>query len=105
MLNKLIFICPFKSNGCDDQIDYSDVLAHIERCDYRIVECPSYSRCGIKVLKKLLPDHEAVCAFKLTSCKFCKKTGIPRDQLENHYEECENCYKCKECLCVVDVIQ
>jgi len=76
MLKKLVFICPFKSNGCDDQIDYVDVLPHIERCLFRIVECSSYARCGVKVLKRLLADHESVCAFKVTACKFCKTPGI-----------------------------
>jgi hypothetical protein len=80
-IRSLIFICPYKANGCDEQIDYDDVPSHIHLCGYKVIHCSSYERCGVRVLKKQIEDHEAICAFKLTKCSFCKQPGISRDDL------------------------
>ena len=80
------------------------MASHVETCGYRIVQCSSFERCGVKVLKKQLSDHEAICAFKLVECEFCGTKGT-REEIEEHYNECEKCYLCKECLCRVSVLK
>jgi len=39
-LESLNFICVYKSNGCEDEINYKDLPYHVERCSFKPIECP-----------------------------------------------------------------
>ena len=48
-IRSLVFICRYKVNGCDEHIEYENVVKHEENCDYQLITCVSHD-CSVKTL-------------------------------------------------------
>ena len=99
-LNKLVFLCMFKNEGCNDIFSYSEYLNHIKDCEYNNTkyECKimkynyekkEFGKCGYLGNKKEIVNHCNLCAYNIFNCLFCNEK-ISQMDLEEHAKE-----KCK----------
>ena len=95
-MKKLKFRCMYLENGCDTQVGYTMVLSHSKICKFITVECPAFSDCRSKTIKKNLKLHTNVCPYISLKCEFCKKEALRKD-MDAHYSMCKEVGKCGEC--------
>ena len=92
-LNKILFECMFKNEGCNEIISYSEYLNHINNCKYNNkYECSikkyNYERkeiekCNYIGNKTNMDIHFKLCAYNNFKCKFCNE-NIYQMNLEEH---------------------
>ena len=93
-LNKLLFECVFKNEGCNEIISYSEYLNHINNCKYNNMryECAikkynyerkEFEECGYIGNKINMNKHFKLCGYNNLKCKFCNE-NIYQMNLEEH---------------------
>ena len=96
-LNKLLFHCSFKNEGCNSIIPYSEYLNHITNCKYNNnkyvcnimkykYKTKTFEKCGFISDKKEIEKHFNLCGFIKYYCIFCKK-DILQINLGEHVEK------------------
>ncbi|KAL4455349.1 hypothetical protein ABPG74_012501 [Tetrahymena malaccensis] len=94
MLDKLMFFCTNKKNGCEEIIRYEQVIKHEESCEYKIEICPILG-CGQQMIKKILDKHiQEECEYVLSKCRWCE-LQIKKNIIEEHEDTCDK----KEIIC------
>ena len=56
-------------------------------CAYVLIDCP-YS-CGLRVIRKNIPEHEASCLKRPQKCQYCNTFQAPFDKIAFHWKTCE----------------
>ncbi|GAB1598870.1 TNF receptor-associated factor family protein DDB_G0272098-like [Argonauta hians] len=93
MINKLAMYCDFRNNGCDETIILELYDAHIEKCDFKLLQCP-YPGCNSSILHKDLSKHmNEVCTFRQVTCNKGCYLKIPINEIPSH--DCLNSLKLK----------
>ena len=93
-LNKLLFKCIFKNEGCNEIISYSEYLNHINNCKYNNMryrcavkkynyERKEFEECGYIGNKINMNKHFKLCGYNNLKCKFCNE-NIYQMNLEEH---------------------
>jgi hypothetical protein len=96
MLSKKFFYCKNKEEGCEQIINYNDILSHENNCRFRLIKCKN-KECNIWKKNEDIEEHEKDCEFNLKKCCFCSKEIITKN-LKEHEEDCEESIKiCKGC--------
>jgi hypothetical protein len=82
-INKLLFNCAFKNEGCKVIIPYPDYLNHVNNCEYNNkYECQVmkynynkkiFIKCGYIRNKLKMEKHLHICGLSKYICLFCKK--------------------------------
>lgn len=69
MLDKLQIYCPNRENGCQEIIDRSKYLEHLDVCDYNLSKC---SNCEVELKKVDFEKHsESECSKRIVTCQYC----------------------------------
>lgn len=83
--------CPFRTvqcenKGCDFHCPLSDLQSHMEKCDYRLVECKV---CKVCLRRKDMPAHQAVkrCFEQLNKRKRVTSARRISQELREHRVE------------------
>ena len=87
LLHKLKFECIYSEDGCQDILDYSMYLSHIENCGFReiLYECQiekyseselKFEKCGYVGSIKRINRHFLKCAFQKSICFYCNQKII-----------------------------
>ena len=95
-LNNLSFKCPFKNEGCNEILFYSDYLNHIHNCKYNNIqyECnvnkydyktKKFKKCDYHGNKNEIGKHFKLCGLTEYICIFCKEK-ILKINLEEHFK-------------------
>jgi len=102
ILGKLSLHCKNAKFGCPEIIEYHKVSLHEEKCEYEGMPCP-FEGCEKMFAKKDLPEHLAICAFYLITCKDCLEKFV-RKNTEAHEKKCqEKIIKCDNVGCNVNI--
>ena len=99
-LNKLLFECMFKSEGCNEIISYLDYLNHINNCKYNNIkyECQIkkynyknkyFEKCGFIGEKIEIENHFKSCGYIKYKCIFCNKDILQKDLEEHAKNKCK----------------
>ncbi|XP_029636337.1 TNF receptor-associated factor family protein DDB_G0272098 [Octopus sinensis] len=84
MINKLAMYCDFRNNGCDEKIILEMYDAHIQKCDFKLLQCP-YPGCNSTVLHKDLSKHmNELCTFREVTCNRGCYLKIPINEVPVH---------------------
>ena len=103
-LNNLSFKCPFKNEGCNEILFYSEYLNHIINCKYNNIqyECnvnkydyktKKFKNCGYLGNKNEIGKHFKLCGLTEYKCIFCQEK-ILKINIEDHFK-----YKCIFRIC------
>lgn len=88
------------NKNCQQTTDYSSLIDHLEKCEFRMFRCTN-EKCKYIGLKKEVEKHCLNCEFRLEECPYCHKLVIFSD-LENHAKTvCEKECKCPKCYTVM----
>ena len=79
-LRMLKVYCYNQENGCEEQVEYARVEAHMEECAYARVDC---EYCGSLGLKKDSKSHRKDCQFRRVSCAQCGLLMLTKE-VETH---------------------
>ena len=93
-LNKLLFECVFKNEGCNEIISYSEYLNHINNCKYDNIrykygvkkynyERKEFEECGYIGNKINMNKHFKLCGYNNLKCIICNE-NIYQMNLEEH---------------------
>ena len=93
-LNNLSFKCPFKKEGCNEILFYSEYLNHYYNCKYNNIqfECKvkkydykskDFKECGYLGNKKEIEKHFKLCGLTEYKCIICKEK-ILKINFEEH---------------------
>ena len=77
--------CTSKENGCQWMGTLESLDKHLEECPFLEVECPS--SCSVKIQRRMVKDHEAICKRFPIKCQQCGDMYERRDRL-SHLEAC-----------------
>ena len=100
LLNNLSFKCLFQKEGCNQFLQYSNYITHINNCNYQNInyECQVeklnnadkiFEKCKYKGYYKKVIEHFKLCALFNVKCLCCKK-NILNINLKKHIEnECK----------------
>ncbi|XP_067938702.1 TNF receptor-associated factor 5-like isoform X2 [Watersipora subatra] len=80
--------CPHKVYGCSDTPMWKKLKDHVQICQFTPVHCTN-AGCPKKFAKEALNRHLEQCLFMVVPCNYCGER-FKRNQLEDHYGECEN---------------
>ena len=70
--------CPNRSKGCDKITTMSECNQHLEK--YLFVEVSCTKKCGERMLRKELQDHEDnKCPNRLVLCQYCNTKGMHKE--------------------------
>lgn len=93
-----------KNAGCYNIISLTDYVNHLTVCPKEILECKY--RCGQKICREGIHQHEENCPFKIIECEDCHerfKTGA----MKNHSFMCPmknvNCILCDKVILRKDI--
>lgn len=82
-LEKLSLHCTNHESGCDAILDYYKLTEHLDtECILRSVSC-RHKNCPNKVPQKDLEAHMEKCDYRLVECKVCK-VCLPRKDMPAH---------------------
>ncbi len=71
-IDSLKIYCPNRSKGCDKITALGERNQHLEKCLFVVVSCTK--KCGEKILRKKLQDHEDNrCLNRRVQCQYCKE--------------------------------
>ena len=77
--------CTSKENDCQWMGTLESLDKHLEECPFLEVECPS--SCSVKIQRRLVKDHEAICERFPVKCQKCGDMYERRDRL-SHLDAC-----------------
>lgn len=86
---KLSIQCHFQPNGCPEAFPIEELIKHEAKCEYDTVKCPN--ACDQTVLKKFVKEHtESECPKLIVKCKyqFCLER-LPKAQMPEHEAVCK----------------
>lgn len=84
MINKLVMYCDYRSNGCEQKLVLEIYDAHIQKCDFKLLQCPNVG-CNVSLLRKDLSQHvNNVCEFREVTCNKGCHLKIPINDLNFH---------------------
>ncbi|XP_064389173.1 TNF receptor-associated factor 5-like [Halichondria panicea] len=87
-IDSLKIYCPNRSKGCDKITTLSECNQHLEKCLFVEVSCTK--KCGERMLRKELQDHEDNCLNRLVKCKYCNTEGMHKEITANsHIDKCQ----------------
>ncbi len=88
VINSLKVYCPNRSKGCDKITTLGECNQHLEKCLFVEVSCTK--KCGERMLRKELQDHEDnKCPNRLVRCQYCYTTGVYKEiTAKNHLDKC-----------------
>lgn len=72
-LSELTLRCLNVDEGCAEVTRYDLFEAHIESCEYRLIECPAYEECRVKLPKSKIMGHTAACEYVEEKCDYCNE--------------------------------
>ncbi len=81
--------CPNRSKGCDKITTMSECNQHLEKCLFVEVSCTK--KCGERMLRKELQDHEDnKCPNRLVLCQYCNTKGMHKEIIaKSHTDQCD----------------
>ncbi len=88
VINSLKVYCPNRSKGYDKITTLGECNQHLEKCLFVEVSCTK--KCGERMLRKELQDHEDnKCPNRLVRCQYCYTTGVYKEiTAKNHLDKC-----------------
>jgi len=96
ILNKIVIICMFSINGCDQKVAYEYYEDHLKKCDFCPWKCLGLG-CDYVNSKENAFIHSQNCSKIVEVCNHCKKHFKIVEFLQ-HFENCdmatENCMFC-----------
>jgi len=101
LVNKIQFYCLYKTDGCQEVINYDNFYKHINSCPYAEYRCKS-PNCNAKGTKKEMEDHVAVCETYERKCDICR-LSLKNLEFLNHKNNPELCQK--ECIKVFERLE
>ncbi|EGC30330.1 hypothetical protein DICPUDRAFT_83730 [Dictyostelium purpureum] len=85
-------------NGCKETFKVEQLNNHLEKCNYRFVECSNFGCDEIVRLNKI-EKHQEICKFARITCRDCE-TKIKRIEETDHTEVCPSvlivCVQCNQ---------
>jgi hypothetical protein len=89
--------CP--NQPCDEKIEYSEYINHLEKCKYRKYRCNNNGCDYENTLenKKELEEHSITCQYKKIKCKYCEKEIKQIDFNKHETKECQGLMECPFC--------
>nr|ABN04152.1 tumor necrosis factor receptor-associated factor 3 [Branchiostoma belcheri] len=77
--------CRFKKNGCQEILLLRNLEAHVNECEYAIIDCIfKEAGCIITLQRRHLPHHlDSECNYRQEQCSFCGEL-VAVSQLEDH---------------------
>ena len=82
-LEKLAIHCDHHKSGCESVVPYGKLTDHtITECAFRLTAC-NHKGCKAKVPFNDLDSHMEKCDYRLVECKVCK-TCVPRNDMPAH---------------------
>ncbi len=85
-IDSLKIYCPNRSKGCDKIITLGERNQHSKKCLFVEISCTK--KCGERMLRKELQDHEDRCPNRLVLCKYCNTKGMYKEITKSHLDEC-----------------
>ncbi len=87
-IDSLKIYCPNRSKGCDKITTLGECNQHLEMCLFVEVSCTK--KCGEKMLRKELQDHEDnKCPNRLVQCQYCNTEGMHKEiTTKFHLDKC-----------------
>lgn len=70
MVERLSVRCPNHERGCTVVQQISEIVSHVNSCDFAIITCTNTS-CTDRILRKDLKQHLSMCQFTTTICDVC----------------------------------
>lgn len=104
-LAKMQFRCRNYQMGCSEILNYLDVQAHDERCQFQPVKCQAYSGCKTKSVRADIRSHEAVCPYIAVPCIYCRKSVQRMSILEHEQKDCPGTHTCLKCGMTVQKLE
>ena len=84
MINKLVMYCDYRCNGCEQKLVLEIYDAHIQKCDFKLLQCPNVG-CNVSLLRKDLSQHvNHICEFRQVICNKGCHLKIPINDLNFH---------------------
>ncbi len=87
-VDSLKMYCPNRSKGCDKITAVGECNQHLKKCLFVEVSCTK--KCGERMLRKELQDHEDnKCPNRLVQCQYCNTEGEHKEITANsHLDIC-----------------
>ncbi|XP_064389172.1 TNF receptor-associated factor 5-like [Halichondria panicea] len=87
-IDSLKIYCPNRSKGCDKITTLGECNQHLEKCLFVEVSCTK--KCGKKIFRKELQDHEDnKCPNRLIKCQYCNTDVMYKEvTATSHLDSC-----------------
>ena len=88
-----------RHNGCNQFINYTDYVDHLNKCKYRLCRCANKS-CKVEGYLYIMKDHIKQCEYRQIDCDKCKKKIIFNEKESHLNQDCPetliNCIFCNK---------
>lgn len=95
LVNELSIRCI--NEKCSKVIKKGDLLKHLNKCDYQLINCPNSDSWGLIERKDIKMHQREKCPFRVVSCKLRCGISLPFNQMKDHInKDCiKEMVKCK----------
>jgi hypothetical protein len=83
ILSEVIVTCPNKATGCKESFPMEKAKAHLDGCDFSIVECKAFTDCKKVDIRHEVKKHAVMCQEIRESCVYCNEK-IRRREMQMH---------------------
>jgi hypothetical protein len=93
MLAQLRLSCLNKDYGCEEVLQYSNVIKHDQTCKYTMTSCPNLN-CNTEIKRQQLEHHiRNECEYSLFRCENCE-LDLSRSEYPEHVHTCKTVNEC-----------